>query len=206
MPCSVPCTVLTLQVPNYYALRKIYSTGPNPDLYKSRKCKAGATQDPLECFVNILTSASPGQWTPEQLDLAGRLQQLYSKVDRIDPIIGLLAEEKAPGSSAGYTLGNIIMAQYKKARDGDRFYYLNPTQLASFSAVERLEILTTTMGDILNCNLDVPQPGQRGSQSGSYWPANPFLVPDGWHAKLAQGSDCATAPTIFNNLDADSCY
>jgi hypothetical protein len=144
------------QVPNYATLRKVYSSGPYPDLYSAPGCTSGASSglDPLACFVAIT-----GAETPELAVLAAKLQELYKRVVNIDPIIGLLAEEKASGSSVGHTLGGIIVAQYKRARDADRFFYLNAE--SSFARSEWAEIKKATMGDP-ECQPGHPRPwGER---------------------------------------------
>ena len=200
------------QVPSYATLRKVYSTGPFPDLYTAPGCaSASSGPDPLACFLAIT-----GSGTPELTVLAAKLQDLYKKVTSIDPLIGMLAEVHAPGSSVGCTMGAIIMAQYKKTRDSDRFFYLN--SLGSFTKAEAKEILKATMGGILNANLRIPGPGERGSLDdddawqdkdeegpGKYFPKNPFIVPRDYHRKLTEAHGCQGVPNLYNGLDAASC-
>ena len=45
----------------------------------------------------------------------------YGTDDRIDPWVGGLAETHLPGSSLGATLTRIIVDQFARLRDGDRF-------------------------------------------------------------------------------------
>src|SRR5690606_25022548 len=56
-------------------------------------------------------------------DVAARLEQLYGTVDNIDLWVGGLAEDHLPGSSMGETFSFIIIDQFQRLRDGDRFWY-----------------------------------------------------------------------------------
>jgi len=51
------------------------------------------------------------------------LESVYSDVDSIDPWVGLLAEPAAPGSMVGETLHMILVDQFERLRDADRFWY-----------------------------------------------------------------------------------
>jgi peroxidase len=78
-----------------------------------------------------------------------------------------MVEEHVEGSSIGRTVGNIIVEQYKRTRDGDRFFYKNLVNTGYFSLHERQIIKHTTMGEILRRNL----------AKGVLVPDNPFLTP-----------------------------
>ena len=69
--------------------------------------------DPIECFL-LITS---------DLTLATKLKSFYGKVTKIDGLAGLLAEDHLPGSFLPRTLANIVMSEYKRSRDADRFWY-----------------------------------------------------------------------------------
>jgi hypothetical protein len=53
------------------------------------------------------------------------LQQAYGSVDNIDPFEGGLAEDHVPGSDVGPLFQKIMVDQFTRLRDGDRFFYLN---------------------------------------------------------------------------------
>jgi hypothetical protein len=55
------------------------------------------------------------------------LQATYTTVDKIDPFIGMLAEDHVPGADVGPTVKAILAKQFAALRDGDRFFYLNET-------------------------------------------------------------------------------
>ncbi len=159
------------QLPNYQALREVYHDGDSntrriyglPGCPRCLKHRRSAT-DPIACFAAISSNHTT----------AASLRSLYGKVNRIDAIIGLMAEDPAPGSSFSRTLGNIITDQYYRSRAGDRFFYLNI--LHKFSASERKLITTSTMGAILRRNL----------APGLMMPDNPFLVSSCYKEELAK--------------------
>jgi peroxidase len=53
------------------------------------------------------------------------LQQVYGNVNNIDPFEGGLAEDHVPGSDVGPLFQAIMVNQFARLRDGDRFFYLN---------------------------------------------------------------------------------
>jgi peroxidase len=55
------------------------------------------------------------------------LQNEYGTVGRIDPFIGMLAEDIIPGSDVGPTCRAILVHQFVRLREGDRFFFLNET-------------------------------------------------------------------------------
>ncbi len=80
-------------------------------------------------------------------ELQSKLQSLYGSVDNIDLWVGALAEGHLPGSSLGLTDTTIIVNQFTRLRDGDRFWYENvlPRNLIR-------EIKDTTLADIVRGN------------------------------------------------------
>ena len=65
--------------------------------------------------------------------LAFRLAQKYGTVERLDPWIGCLAEDHVPGAMVGALTRAILVRQFERLRDGDRFWYqryLSPELLA----------------------------------------------------------------------------
>ena len=84
------------------------------------------------------------------LDVAARLEQLYGTVDNIDLWVGGLAEDHMPGSSMGVTFSMIIIDQFQRLRDGDRFWYENV-----FSGEALNEINNTTLADVIERNSEV---------------------------------------------------
>lgn len=58
-------------------------------------------------------------------DLQPKLLDLYGSVEKIDAFVGGLAEKKVEGSLLGPLFHAINVDQFKRLRDGDRFYYEN---------------------------------------------------------------------------------
>jgi hypothetical protein len=54
-----------------------------------------------------------------------KLQQLYGNVNNIDAFVGALAEDHAPGADVGPLTRAVLVDQFTRLRDGDRFFYLN---------------------------------------------------------------------------------
>ncbi|MCA9014014.1 MAG: peroxidase family protein [Planctomycetaceae bacterium] len=83
-------------------------------------------------------------------EVAAKLEALYGTVDNIDLWVGGLAEDHLPGSSMGETFTAIIVDQFERLRDGDRFWYENV-----FSGEALKEIDGTTLADVIERNSDV---------------------------------------------------
>lgn len=67
------------------------------------------------------------------LQLQAKLYQLYGTVDAIDPWIGCLVEDHVSGGAVGELIKAILVDQFTRLRDGDRFYYENHAALDSAS-------------------------------------------------------------------------
>lgn len=55
--------------------------------------------------------------------IAGKLASVYATCDDIDPWVGMLAEPHVPGAMVGETLRAVLADQFRRLRDGDRFWY-----------------------------------------------------------------------------------
>ncbi|MEI8293655.1 MAG: peroxidase family protein [bacterium] len=76
--------------------------------------------------------------------LQAKLLSLYGSVDNIDLWIGGLVEDDLPGSSVGATFQRILVDQFQRLRDGDRFWYarvFNGPQLAALEATRLSDII-----------------------------------------------------------------
>ena len=84
------------------------------------------------------------------------LQQAYGSIDRVDPWVGGLAETHLPGSSLGATFTRILVDQFTRLRDGDRFWYQNSLPADLVKTVQG-----TTLADVIRRNSSVTniQPG-----------------------------------------------
>jgi hypothetical protein len=52
-----------------------------------------------------------------------RLEAVYASVDDVDPWIGAVAEDHLDGAMVGELLEAVLADQFRRVRDGDRFYY-----------------------------------------------------------------------------------
>ena len=86
--------------------------------------------------------------------LATALEQVYGSVDNIDVWVGALAEDHVAGSSLGELNQTVIIDQFERIRDGDRYWYQNV-----FSGRQLAQIDGTTLADVIerNTDVDVPQ-------------------------------------------------
>lgn len=62
------------------------------------------------------------------------LRQLYGSVDDIDLYVGAVLERPAPDSSVGPTLQCIIVEQFHRWKNGDRFFYTFKNNPGAFTA------------------------------------------------------------------------
>lgn len=89
-------------------------------------------------------------------DVADRLRDAYGQtegadnVDRVDAWTGMLAEAPLPGSTVGETLDAVIVDQFVRLRDGDRFWYETYLPPELVDLVESL-----TLGDIIRLNTGI---------------------------------------------------
>ncbi|MFO1000634.1 MAG: peroxidase family protein [Planctomycetaceae bacterium] len=82
--------------------------------------------------------------------LQAKLESLYGSVDDIDLWVGGLAEDHVRGSSVGETFQTIIVDQFERLRDGDRFWYQN-----QFSGRQLAQLQKTSLSDVIERNADL---------------------------------------------------
>lgn len=75
------------------------------------------------------------------------LQQTYGSVDKVDLWVGGLAEKHLPGSSLGATFTRIIVDQFRRLRDGDRYWYQNVLPPAVARSIQ-----ATSLADVIRRN------------------------------------------------------
>jgi hypothetical protein len=115
----------------------------------------------------------PGVWQ--------RLASVYAHCDEIDPWVGLLAEPPVEGGLAGATLRAVLVDQFTRTRDGDRFWYQAYLPADLVALVEQ-----QTLATVLKRNTGI------GSEVGH----TPFIAPAGCPADLDEDG----ALTIFDFL------
>ena len=85
------------------------------------------------------------------VELQNKLATIYATVEEIDPWVGFLAEDHLPNMSMGESLYTIILDQFQRLRQGDRFYYEN-IFLNKDLKLDRIS--DTTLGDLILRNTD----------------------------------------------------
>ena len=111
------------------------------------------------------------------------LALVYTDVNEIDPWIGMLAEEHVAGSSVGELMQLIILDQFERLRDGDRFFYLNTDDPSGLGSL--LGELGMTIGDLDNTILSEVLERNTGYSS---FQTNVFFIPTpGAFGLLAMG-------------------
>jgi peroxidase len=80
------------------------------------------------------------------------LRQAYGSVNNIDAFEGGLAEDHVPGSDVGPLFQAIMVDQFTRLRDGDRFFYLNESW-----SPDELKILQqgNTLANIIEANTGI---------------------------------------------------
>jgi hypothetical protein len=85
-----------------------------------------------------------------------RLHDLYENVDNIDLWIGGLAEQHVSGSSTGRLIRTVLVDQFTRLRDGDRFWYQNQTIAVPVGALPSgaATLGSVTLADVIAANTD----------------------------------------------------
>lgn len=76
------------------------------------------------------------------------LMQAYGDVSNVEAWVGLMAEDKDPGRAVGCTMAKFLEVEFRRLRDGDRFFYLMKNQIPS----EVLRKIPTIESDIFGKN------------------------------------------------------
>lgn len=84
------------------------------------------------------------------LGLQVKLEALYGDVNNIDLFVGGLSEDAVEGSMLGELFQSIILDQFVRLRDGDRFYYEDRLSEAELDKLDHLKL-----SDIIENNTDV---------------------------------------------------
>lgn len=96
--------------------------------------------DPVVSFSQITSD----------LELAAALEATYGSVDNIDLWVAGLAEDHLDGSSLGETFTTIIVDQFERLRDGDRYWYQNV-----FEGQQLRDLESTSLADIIERNSEI---------------------------------------------------
>ncbi|KAM3933658.1 eosinophil peroxidase-like [Leptodactylus fuscus] len=86
--------------------------------------------------------------------LAEKFMSLYGTPKNIDIWMGAVAEPLLPNARVGELLACLIGDQFRRTRDGDRFYYERPSE---FTSTQRNSINRVTMSRIICDNTGITQ-------------------------------------------------
>ena len=95
---------------------------------------------PVDSFDDVTTDPQ----------LQAALEDLYGSVDNIDLWVGGLAEDHVAGGSVGELFRTIVVDQFERLRDGDRFWYQ-----AQLSSCERQSLERTSLSDVIRRNTEL---------------------------------------------------
>lgn len=84
------------------------------------------------------------------VSLQQKLTSLYGSVDNIDLWVGLMAEDHQDDASVGELTSKIIADQFRRTRDGDRFFYRNVLNDLEIESLER-----STLADVIERNTSI---------------------------------------------------
>ena len=102
------------------------------------------------------------RWAEKECNLSGffannpvhlALLKTYGSLETVDLWVGGLAEKSVEGGLVGPTFACIFARTFEALRDGDRFYYENPSS-ALFTKEQRAEIEKTSLSRIICDNSD----------------------------------------------------
>lgn len=102
-------------IPGYNHIRKLWHGAPHSNLYDYYLCDAdenSPSPDPLACFLYINSNTT----------VASKLQEHYGKVSNINFYTAVVAEEPRK-AAIGQTSSRIIADQFRRVRDGDRWWF-----------------------------------------------------------------------------------
>ena len=85
------------------------------------------------------------------VDSQQKLASAYPDVDSIDAYIGVMAEDRLESSIYGETQQMLVLDQFQRVRDGDRFWYENDAELNSLTS----EFNSLRLSDIILRNTEI---------------------------------------------------
>ncbi|KAH0619253.1 hypothetical protein JD844_019132 [Phrynosoma platyrhinos] len=87
----------------------------------------------------------------KNLEIREKLRSLYGITKNIDLFPALMVEDLVPGTRVGPTLMCLLVTQFRRLRDGDRFWYENP---GVFTSAQLTQIRQASLARIICDNSD----------------------------------------------------
>ncbi|MFC5834803.1 peroxidase family protein [Nonomuraea insulae] len=88
--------------------------------------------------------------------LAARLQAIYGNVNNVDAFVGMVAEPHIAGTEFGELQRAMWAREFRRLRDGDRFFYGNDQGLTTILNQYGIDY-RANLGDIIARNTDIPR-------------------------------------------------
>lgn len=101
-------------------------------------------------------------------EVLANLAAVYTSVDRVDPWVAIIAEDHLEGSSLGALAQTIIISQFERLRDGDRFFYTGDPDMQDPLVSAIIDLDSITLAELLSLNA-----GLTGVQANVF-----FAVPE----------------------------
>ncbi|KAK3090062.1 hypothetical protein FSP39_008890 [Pinctada imbricata] len=142
-------------------------------------------------LCNLTRAATFDDFRREMPDQAVRdkLLALYSHPDNVDLFVGGMAEQPLPGGKVGPTFLCILVDQFRRLRDGDRFWYENPDV---FESTQLAEIKQITLSRVICDSSDGIEKVQKDTFIRAERPADYLLCKDIPKMNFKIWSDCCT--------------
>jgi peroxidase len=102
--------------------------------------------------LGLLPYTSFLELTGGDADLAAAFASVYGTIDEVDLWIAGLAENEINGGLLGETFSAILVDQFTRTRDGDRFFYLNDLD---HLLVLDPNLQNTTLSDVIRRNSSI---------------------------------------------------
>lgn len=131
---------------------------------------------PVTSFAQITSNVS----------VQDALASVYASVDDIDVWVGGLAEDHFPGAMVGELFRAVMVDQFERTRDADRFWFEN----SQFNAGELASLRSQTISDLIVRNTSI-----------SSLPANVFTTATSPSGFGSGGSAATTPPGEYRTLD-----
>jgi hypothetical protein len=103
---------------------------------------------PVKSFAEISSDVSVQQ----------QLQNAYGTVEAVDAWVGGIAEDHLPGAQVGPLVMRVLFNQFRRTRDGDRFFFSRDPDLKQLLVRRVIDLDSITLGKLirLNCQVNAP--------------------------------------------------
>ena len=105
----------------------------------------------LRATYNLPTIATFSNFTSDT-DLQAALASVYLGVNMTDAWVGMVSEDHLPGSSVGVLTNAILVEQFERLRDGDRFFFTGDSDLLDPLITSIIDLGSITLSQIIALN------------------------------------------------------